>query len=115
MAKYDLCEVEEERPDSPSEEIKSRVHPVEGYPDDANMWVKIGNIEKEEKPVCRHPNGRSAVQIQISDKVFRLRKNPFYANNSALAERLRPFKQGAEDAEDDASQEQEGTGSGSEH
>ena len=60
-----------------------------GYPDNENMWVKLCNIEKDEKHTNKFPNGRSMVTVQVCDRVFKLKKNPLYLNNSKLIHMLR--------------------------
>ena len=60
-----------------------------GYNDTDNMWVKLCNLEKMgQEPPQKHLNDRSCIQIQVHDKVFRLKKNPFYNNQSKLAHKL---------------------------
>jgi hypothetical protein len=56
----------------------SRVHPVTGYSDTENMWVKLCNVEKNQPVENKHQNGNSLVTIQVNDKVLKLRKNPLY-------------------------------------
>jgi len=53
------------------------------------MWVKLCNIEKDEKHTNKFPNGRSMVTVQVCDRVFKLKKNPLYLNNSKLIHMLR--------------------------
>ena len=53
------------------------------------MWVKLTNIEKEEKHTMKWPNGRSMFTVQVSERVFKLKKNPIYENNSKLIKLLR--------------------------
>ena len=69
----------------------SRIHPVAGYSDTENMWVKICNIDKEEKIGNKYQNDKSMVQIQVSDKVFKIKKNPLYKDQSRLAELLHKY------------------------
>lgn len=55
-------------PDSDKEtEISNnlaRIHPVSGYSDDDNMWVKLGNLDKVAP--CSIVNDKSSVIIQVS-------------------------------------------------
>jgi hypothetical protein len=57
---------------------------VPGYSDTDNMWVKLMNIEKQEYFSTKFPNDKSLVTIQVSDRIFKLRKNPHYKNENAL-------------------------------
>lgn len=58
------------------EEDRSRVHPVSGYSDSNNMWVRLCNIEKSEPNTNKYVNHRSPVVIQVSEKAFKVKKNP---------------------------------------
>ena len=55
-----------------------------GYPDSENMWTKIGTMEKEIPNTNKYPNNRSQYTIQVTDKVFKLRKNPGYKGQLAI-------------------------------
>ena len=58
-----------------------RIYPVDGYKDDELMWEKLLNIEKCEKcPPTKHLNNKNEYSICVVDKVFRIKKNPFYSN-----------------------------------
>lgn len=39
----------------------SRIHPVAGYTDTENMWIKICSIDKEEKIGNKYQNDKSMV------------------------------------------------------
>lgn len=53
-----LAVVSEEQP------TEKRIHPVEGYPDNENMWAKLCNLDKStNEPQQKFVNGRSCVQI----------------------------------------------------
>jgi hypothetical protein len=41
------------------EKKRQRIHPVEGYPDNENMWEKIWNLDRVEAPFTKYPNCRS--------------------------------------------------------
>ena len=56
----------------------SRIHPVPHYSDTVNMWEKLCCLDKEEKNVTRYPNGRSMFTVQVSERIFKLKKNPLY-------------------------------------
>ena len=70
----------------------SRVHPVTGYPDNENMWVKLCNVEKTEINKNQFQNDKSVVTLQVSDRVFKLKKNPLYKDASRLAKLLEQYK-----------------------
>ena len=53
------------------------------------MWQKLMSLNKEEKICTKHPNSRSMFTVQVSDKIFRLKKNPLYKNNSKLIQLLK--------------------------
>lgn len=63
---------------------QSRVHPVAGYSDSENMWVKVCNLEKQEVNTNKYKNNRSEVTVQVSDKIFKLKKNSHYKNHTKL-------------------------------
>lgn len=67
---------------SPSKKQNSRVHPVPGYPDHVNMWEKILCLEKDEKVNTKYANSRSMFTIQVSDRIFKLKKNSFYKDSN---------------------------------
>lgn len=57
-----------------------RLYPVEGYKDEELMWEKLINIEKCEKcPQTKHLNNKHEYSICVVDKVFRIKKNPYYS------------------------------------
>ena len=59
-----------------------RIHPVTGYADTENMWQKLASLEKDTIPTKnKFPNKRSQYMIQVSDKVFRLKRNPAYQDD----------------------------------
>lgn len=59
-----------------------RIHPVNGYSDHENMWHKIGNIDSPNFiNTNKHANKRSMFLCQVSDKVFKLKKNPAYPDH----------------------------------
>lgn len=66
------------------------MHPVQGYEDLENMWVKLCNNSVEPAaPFKQYPNDRSSVTIQVSsDKVFKLKKNPHYKDLTSLGTRM---------------------------
>ena len=71
-----------------------------GYSDHENMWVKLCNIEKlEPQSHVKYPNEKSLVTLQVSDKIFKLKKNPWYKNESLLAKSLEGYKKSDEAAE----------------
>ena len=56
-----------------------RIHPVNGYSDQENMWQKIANIDSASfTNTNKYQNKRSMVLCQVSEKVFKLKKNPLY-------------------------------------
>jgi hypothetical protein len=57
---------------------KSRIHHVPNYPDSGNMWEKLMCLDKDEKIVTKYPNGRSMFTVQVSERIFKLKKNPLY-------------------------------------
>ena len=65
---------------------KKRIHPVTGYTDSENMWMKIGNLEKDLNNTNKYPNKRSQYIVQVNDKIFKLRKNPAYTGILDLPE-----------------------------
>ena len=69
---------------------RGRIHPVQGYSDQENMWTKLANIEKDSlSTATRYPNSKSQFIVQVHDKVFKLRKNPAYTGALDLPE-LKP-------------------------
>ena len=52
------------------------------------MWTKIGTMEKEIPNTNKYPNNRSHYTIQVTDKVFKLRKNPAYKGQLAIPKDL---------------------------
>lgn len=44
-----MADAELEAAKQKSANAAARVHPVQNYPNNANMWVKLMNLEKEEK------------------------------------------------------------------
>ena len=70
----------------------SRVHPVTGYLDTENMWVKLCNVEKTEINKNQFQNDKSAVTLQVSDRIFKLKKNPLYKDVPRLAKLLEHYK-----------------------
>jgi len=58
-----------------------RIYSVKGYSDHINMWEKLVNIEKLEKCPSSKPllaNNRCEYTICVADRVFRIKKNPYY-------------------------------------
>jgi hypothetical protein len=58
-----------------------RIHPVDGYSDSENMWEKLINIEKCQHCPPTHPrdsNNKNRYTIAVQDRVFKIKKNPFY-------------------------------------
>lgn len=53
---------------------EKRVHPVEGYHDDINMWQKLTS------DLLEIVNCRSLIMLQVGNSTFRLRKNPLFKN-----------------------------------
>ena len=84
-----LLEVVEKQDSAENLKKKSRIHPVTNYADSVNMWEKLFCLEKEEKNVTRYPNGRSMFTIQVSERIFKLKKNPLYQNNTKLIQLLK--------------------------
>ena len=85
-------EVEAVTPVKPT--ASKQTHPVPGYSDAENMWVKLCNIDKyePEPPQKKHyVNDKSFVSIQVSDRVFKVKKNPLYRDNTKLMEILREY------------------------
>lgn len=65
---------------------KKRIHPVEGYPDNQNMWEKLLNVEKTSNcppTMHKHTNNRHQFLITVQDKVFKIKKNPNYLKSKA--------------------------------
>jgi len=57
------------------------------------MWVKLGNMEKlEPQSQVKYPNDRTLITLQVSDKIFKLKKNPWYKNESLLAKSLEGYR-----------------------
>ena len=52
------------------------------------MWVKLMNIEKQDYVPTKFPNDKSLVMIQVSDRIFKLRKNAHYKNENVLFQRF---------------------------
>ena len=64
------------------------------------MWVKLGNIEKSEpQSQVKYPNDKTLITLQVSDKIFKLKKNPFYKDESLLAKSLEGYKKLGEAAD----------------
>ena len=88
--KTELAMINEEEKVDPLEDQEptnmSRVHPVTGYSDTENMWVKLCNVEKNVQVENRYQNDKSLTTIQVSDKIFKLKKNPLYKDFPKLSE-----------------------------
>jgi hypothetical protein len=58
----------------------SRIHPVEGYPDNENMWERLWNLEKADAmPSLKHLNHRTEFLFYVNEsKQFKVKKNPHY-------------------------------------
>ena len=102
---------EEIKPESPPQQEgepinMSRVHPVEGYSDSENMWVKLCNCIKDHPVENKHQNGNSMVTMQVDGKVFKLKKNPFYKDFPKLSELMKTMTP-SENLEDTLGNEQE--------
>lgn len=39
-------------------------------------------------PQTKYPNDKSPITVQVSDKVFKLKKNPWYKNENLLLKKL---------------------------
>ena len=60
------------------------------------MWVKLCNMDKYEPGQQtlggKHfANDKSVVSIQVCDRVFKVKKNPLYRDNTKLMEILREY------------------------
>lgn len=54
---------------------------MKGYSDNENMWEKLLNVEKSEKcPATKYPNNKHEYTICVVDRVFRIKKNPYYSS-----------------------------------
>ena len=62
----------------------SRIHPVPGYNDTENMWVKLCNIEKQEINSNKYQNNKSVISIQVTERILKLKKNPLYRSTSKV-------------------------------
>lgn len=64
------------------------------------MWLKLCNVEKSEpQGHVKYPNEKSLITLQVSDKIFKLKKNPWYKNESLLGKSLEGYKK-VDDAAD---------------
>jgi len=90
----------EQLPNVPIETNLSRVHPVPGYSDTENMWVKLCNIEKQDVIKNEFKNDKSLVSLQVSDRLFKVKKNPFYKDNNRLVEQLKKYKPSSDQPDD---------------
>lgn len=67
----------------------SRIHPVPGYADSENMWTRLCNLDSPSPaPANQFKNHRSLVKLNVSDKMFKMKKNPFWKDKSRLAQFL---------------------------
>jgi hypothetical protein len=73
-----------------------RIHPVNGYSDHENMWHKIANIDSPSfTNTNKHQNKRSMLLCQVSEKVFKLKKNPLYPES--MLPRMEPVVEAEEE------------------
>lgn len=73
-----------------------RIHPVNGYSDHENMWQKIANIDSPSfTNTNKHQNKRSMLLCQVSEKVFKLKKNPLYPES--MLPRMEPVVEAEEE------------------
>ena len=65
------------------------------------MWVKLcSNIDKVEPlSQTKYPNDKTLITLQVSDKIFKLKKNPWYKDESLLAKSLEGYKKADEVAD----------------
>ena len=76
----DLEALEKER------KANKRIYSIKGYSDHENMWEKLINIEKCEKcPPAKFANNNNEYMICVQDRVFRIKKNPFYRTRKRFA------------------------------
>jgi len=46
------------------------------------MWEKLLNVEKVEKcPATKYPNNKHETTICVENRVFRIKKNPYYKSH----------------------------------
>ena len=74
-------EKKEQKEKEKQEKARRRIHPVEGYPDNVNMFEKLINVEKiQNQPAVphKHTNNRHRYSITVQDRIFKIKKNPSY-------------------------------------
>ena len=62
-----------------AQKYAKRIHSVNGYPDNENMWHRLANIDNMNFiNTNKHTNKQSLIICQVTEKVFKLKRNPIY-------------------------------------